>query len=121
MMKYHILLSALFFSSVLWSQEQNPPDSYSFSLEQAIAFGLKNNYSSQISEKEIDKANKQKWEIIAQGLPQISGIVDYQNLLKQPVTLLPAEITGGEPGTFLPVRFGTQQNLGGTALGSTYF
>ncbi len=115
MMKYPVLLSALFFSSMLWSQEQTPPESYSFSLEQAIAFGLKNNYSSQISEKEIDKAYKQKWEIIAQGLPQISGIVDYQNLLKQPVTLLPAEITGGEPGTFLPVRFGTQQNLGGTA------
>lgn len=115
MMKFNILLSALFFSSILWSQEQNPPNSYSFSLEEAVAFGLKNNYSSQISEKEIDKAYKQKWEIIAQGLPQISGVVDYQNLLKQPVTLLPAEITGGEPGTFVPVRFGTQQNLGGTA------
>ena len=115
MMKFNILLSALFFSTILWSQEQNPPNSYSFSLEEAIAFGLKNNYSSQISEKEVDKAYKQKWEIIAQGLPQISGIIDYQNLLKQPVTLLPAEITGGEPGTFVPVRFGTQQNLGGTA------
>lgn len=115
MMKFNILLSALFFSSMLWSQEQNPPNSYSFSLEEAITFGLKNNYSSQISEKEIDKAYKQKWEIIAQGLPQISGVADYQNLLKQPVTLLPAEITGGEPGTFVPVKFGTQQNLGGTA------
>jgi outer membrane protein TolC len=115
MMKFNILLSALFFSAMLWSQEQNPPSSYSFSLEEAIAFGLKNNYSSQISKREVDKAYKQKWEIIAQGLPQISGILDYQNLLKQPVTLLPAEITGGEPGTFVPVRFGTQQNLGGTA------
>ncbi len=114
-MKFTILLSTLFFSAILWSQEQNPPNSYSFSLEEAIAFGLKNNYSSQISEKEIDKAYKQKWEIIAQGLPQISGILDYRNMLKQPVTLLPAEITGGEPGTFVPVRFGTQQNLGGTA------
>ncbi|HZJ35511.1 MAG TPA: TolC family protein [Gillisia sp.] len=114
-MKFNILVSALFFSAMLWSQEQNPPKSYSFSLEEAIDFGLKNNYSSQISEKEVDKAYKQKWEIIAQGLPQISGMADYRNLLKQPVTLLPAEITGGEPGTFVPVRFGTQQNLGGTA------
>jgi len=115
MIKFNTLLFALFFSAILWSQEQNPPNSYSFSLEEAIAFGLKNNYSSQISEKEVDKAYKQKWEIIAQGLPQISGVVDYQNLLKQPITLLPAEITGGEPGTFIPVTFGTQQNLGGTA------
>lgn len=115
MIKISIIISALFFSVLLWSQEQKPPNSYSFTLEEAITFGLQNNYSSQISEKEIDKAYKQKWEIIAQGLPQISGVVDYQNLLKQPVTLLPAEITGGEPGTFVPVRFGTQQNLGGTA------
>jgi len=115
MMKFNILLSILFFSAMLWSQEQNPPNSYSFSLEEAIAFGLKNNYSSQISGKEVDKAYKQKWEIIAQGLPQISGAVDHQNLLKQPVTLLPAEIIGGDPGTFVPVRFGTQQNLYGTA------
>lgn len=115
MMKFYTLLCALFFSAILWSQEQNPPNAYSFSLEEAIAFGLKNNYSSQISEKEVDKAYKQKWEIIAQGLPQISGVVDYQNLLKQPITLLPAEITGGEPGTFVPITFGTQQNLGGTA------
>lgn len=115
MIKISIIISTLFFSVLLWSQEQKPPNSYSFTLEEAIAFGLQNNYSSQISKKEIDKAYKQKWEIIAQGLPQISGVVDYQNLLKQPVTLLPAEITGGEPGTFVPVRFGTQQNLGGTA------
>ena len=115
MIKISIIISALFFSVLLWSQEQKSPNTYSFTLEEAIAFGLQNNYSSQISAKEIDKAYKQKWEIIAQGLPQISGVVDYQNLLKQPVTLLPAEITGGEPGTFVPVRFGTQQNLGGTA------
>ena len=85
------------------------------SLEEAIALGLENNYSSLRSEKEVEKALKQKWEIISQGLPQISGNVDYQNFLKQPVTIIPGEIAGGEPGTFVPVRFGTKQNLNGTA------
>lgn len=98
-----------------FAQEVETTGPYSLSLEEAVALGLKNNYQSQISEKEIEKALKQKWEIIAQGLPQISGNIDYQNLLKQPVTLLPAELAGGEPGTFVPVKFGTQQNLGGTA------
>ncbi len=87
----------------------------SLSLEEAIALGLENNYSSLKSEKEVEKALKQKWEIISQGLPQISGNVDYQNFLKQPVTIIPGEIAGGEPGTFVPVRFGTKQNLNGTA------
>lgn len=87
---------------------------YQFTLEEAIDYGLENNYQSQIAEKDVDIALKQKWEIIAQGLPQISGAVDYQNYLKQPVTLLPAEITGGQPGTFTPVTFGTKQSMNAT-------
>jgi outer membrane protein TolC len=84
-------------------------------MEEAIKFGLENNYSSVNAQKDIEIALKQKWEIIAQGLPQVSATADYQNYLKQPVTLLPAEITGGEPGTFTPVTFGTQQNVNATA------
>ena len=87
---------------------------YQFTLEEAIDYGLENNYQSQIAGKDVDIALKQKWEIIAQGLPQISGNVDYQNYLKQPVTLLPAEITGGQPGTFTPVTFGTKQSMNAT-------
>jgi len=115
MKKLSLLLLAISLSTNLWAQEPEAQSAYSFSLEEAIKFGLENNYSSRISEKDIDKALKQKWEIISQGLPQITGNLDYQNFLKQPVTLIPAEITGGQPGTFTPVRFGTQQNLNGTA------
>src|SRR5690606_12391168 len=61
------------------------------------------------------KAIKQKWETTAQGLPQIDGNISYNNNLKQPVTLLPAEITGGEPGTFVPVTFGTKQSANAVA------
>ncbi len=94
---------------------QETSQSYSFSMEEAIEFGLENNYTSVNAQKDIEIALKQKWEIIAQGLPQISATADYQNYLKQPVTLLPAEITGGEPGTFTPVTFGTEQNVNATA------
>lgn len=95
---------------------QNPDQQHlSLSLEEAVELGLKNNYSSRNSEKDVEKAIKQKWEIIAQGLPQISGAVDYQNYIKQPVTLIPAELSGGEPGTYTPVTFGTRQSMNGTA------
>ena len=99
----------------LSAQEQDTLKSYSLSLEEAIVLGLQNNYSSRRSQKDIEKALKQKWEIISQGLPQLTGNVDYQNFLKQPVTLIPAEIAGGEPGTFTPVRFGTKQSLNAAA------
>ncbi|WP_081210425.1 TolC family protein [Salegentibacter sediminis] len=96
-------------------QAQEIENGYSFSLEEAIRFGLENNYSSVNAQKDIDIAIKQKWEIIAQGLPQLSATTDYQNYLKQPVTLIPAEISGGEPGTYVPVVFGTKHNLNATA------
>ncbi|MGY5850736.1 TolC family protein [Salegentibacter sp. F14] len=96
-------------------QAQEIENQYSFSLEEAIRFGLENNYSSVNAQRDIDVAIKQKWEIIAQGLPQLSAVADYQNYLKQPVTLLPGEIAGEEPGTFVPVVFGTKHNLNATA------
>jgi outer membrane protein TolC len=96
-------------------QAQEIENEYRFSLQEAIRFGLENNYSSVNAQKDIDIAIKQKWEIIAQGLPQLSAITDYQNYLKQPVTLLPGEIAGEEPGTFVPVVFGTKHNLNATA------
>ncbi len=118
--------------------QQDQSAAYSFSLAEAIEFGLENNYQSKIAQKDIEIALKQKWEIIAQGLPQISGGVDYQNFLKQPVTLLPAaafdntqstidvvqdyfdnvernDTPVNTPEGFIPVRFGTRQSVNATA------
>lgn len=111
-MKFRYLF-ILFISISCLAQEGQKK--YSFSLQEAVKFGLENNYTSINAQKDIEIALKQKWEIIAQGLPQISGKADYQNYLKQPVTLLPGEIAGGEPGTFVPVTFGTKQNVSATA------
>jgi outer membrane protein len=87
----------------------------SFSLEEAIVYALEYNYSVINSDREILDAQKQKWEIIATGLPQIDGTLSYQNQLKQPVTLIPGEIVGGDPGSFLPVVFGQQNQVNATA------
>jgi len=93
------------------SQEQQS----SFSLDEAIAFALENNYSAINAERDIVDAQKQKWETIADGLPQISGAISYQNQLKQPISLIPAEFFGGEPGTFQPITFGQPQQATATA------
>lgn len=111
-MKFRYLLILLFSLSSIAQQSQ---EEYSFSLEDAIQYGIDNNYSAVNAQKDIEIALKQKWEIISQGLPQVSATGEYQNNLKLPVQLLPAEIAGGEPGEFIPVTFGTKHNVNGTA------
>jgi len=80
-----------------------------FTLEEAIAFALENNYNAINADRDIIDAQKQKWETIADGLPQVNAAVSYQNQLKQPVSLLPGELAGGDPGTFIPIVFGQPQ------------
>jgi len=94
-----------------YSQEQT----YTFTLEEAIKFALENNYAAINANRDIIDAQKQKWETIAGGLPQINGSVGYQNQLKQPVTLLPAELVGGAAGEFIPVVFSQPQSMTATA------
>ncbi|MEL6810133.1 MAG: TolC family protein [Bacteroidota bacterium] len=91
------------------------PKSYNFTLEEAISFALDSNYTAINARRDIAKALKQKWETTATGLPQIDAVVDYQNQLKQPVIFLPAEIVGGEPGTFTTATFGGAQTASATA------
>jgi outer membrane protein TolC len=88
---------------------------YSFNLEEAITFAIDSNYTAINARRDIAIAIKQKWEATAAGLPQIDGNIAYNNNLKLPVTLLPAEITGGPAGTFIPVTFGTKQNASAVA------
>lgn len=87
----------------------------SFSLDEAIQYALEHNYSAMNASRDIVDAQKQKWETIATGLPQISGAVSYQNQLKQPVSQIPAEFFGGEPGTFQEVVFGQPQSMAASA------
>ncbi|MDO6596471.1 TolC family protein [Oceanihabitans sp. 2_MG-2023] len=110
-MKKSITLLFFVITSVVFSQESTS----SFSLQEAINYALKNNRTAKNAARDIKAAELQKWETTATGLPQINATVDYQNWLKQQVTLLPAELTGGTPGTFIPVNFSTKQSTTATA------
>lgn len=89
-------------------------ETYTFTLDEAIAFALKNNYTVKTAALDIDAAEEQKWEATSYGLPQVDAAIDYQNWLKQAVTFIPAEIVGGEPGEFETVIFGAKQNMNAT-------
>ncbi|TVZ16375.1 outer membrane protein TolC [Maribacter sp. MAR_2009_72] len=106
-----MIIIAVLYLNFGYAQEQT----YSYTLEEAVQFALENNYAAINAERDIIDAQKQKWETIASGLPQINGAVSYQNQLKQPVSLLPAELAGGEAGTFIPVIFSQPQSATATA------
>ena len=96
-----------FFTMSIKAQEKE----MSLSLKEAIHYAVKNSYNNKVALNDIEAAKKRKWETTTIGLPQISGKVDYKNWLKQQISLLPGEIAGGAPGTFVPVAFGTQQTM----------
>ena len=109
-MKIHLFLFLILLTGV--TQAQELPES--LRLEEAIAYGLTHNRSIINADREIQKAKKEKWKTIATGLPQISSEVNYQNFLEMPVSLVPAEFFGGNPGEFRELTFGTEQNMIGT-------
>lgn len=106
-----ILVGLTLYSIPIVAQEKKTV----FSLDEAIAYALEHNYQSINASRDMIDAQKQKWETIASGLPQISGMVNYQNQLKQPVAQIPAEFFGGESGEFAEVVFGQPQQLIATA------
>ncbi|WP_369048248.1 TolC family protein [Tenacibaculum sp. UWU-22] len=112
-MKKAIYITCILLSVTLVKAQQQKE--MSLSMQEAINYAIKNNYNNKVALNDIKAAKKRKWETTATGLPQINGSIDYNNSLKQPVSLLPAEITGGEPGTFTPVTFGTKQTINASA------
>ena len=107
-------LYPLIFLLIVFHPGMKAQETYVLSLDEAIAFALENNYTVKNAKLDIDAAEKQKWEATSIGLPQIDGKIDYNYWLKQQVTFIPSEITGGPAGEFTPVIFGTKQNINGT-------
>ena len=131
-MKKYIIIACALFSLQGFAQDKT----YTFSLQQAISFAIDSSYATINSRKEISKVLKRKWEATALGLPQIEANFSYQNNISQQVSLLPAaafdnttsiintveeffgiQATGAPevPQGFIPVVFGTKQNMGATA------
>ena len=84
-----------------------------FSLQEAIDWGMEYNRTLKRASMEYQKAHKQKWKTISIGFPQINANLQYQNNIEQPVSLIPAQFFGGQEGEFAEVVFGTKQ----TAMG----
>ena len=76
-MKYKLILVTFLITNLFFAQEQQ--ESYSFTLDEAIAHALENNYQVLNAERDIQAAIKKKWETTAIGLPQVDANINYQN------------------------------------------
>ena len=103
MKKYIYIISFLAFTTALKAQEKT----MEFSLKEAIDFALINSYNAKAAKNDIKVAKETVWETTTIGLPQINGAVDYQNFLKQPVSV--ADLNGD--GVNEEFIFGTKQNI----------
>ena len=99
----------------LGAKSQEAQKNYNFSLEQAIAHALTNNYSAINAGRDIDASKEKKRETTAAGLPQINAGLDYTNNFVLQKSVVPAEFFGGNPGEYAAVAFGTKHSMGARA------
>ena len=87
-----------------------------FSLQEAVTFGLENNPQAKIADLDIQIAKKKVLETASIGLPQVSGQITYQNFLDVPVQLVPGEAFASplnpNPPEFIEMQFGVEQQAG---------
>ena len=107
-----MMAALLMLAPMVWAQAKLPPI-HSFSVRECIEYAGKN--SAQVKNALIDyqlqfQTNR---EFTSEALPQLSVngyITDY---LQIPTTLLPGDFFG-QPGTFVPIKFGTKYNSAAT-------
>lgn len=100
-----MLIGSLLFLSG-WAQDGK----LSLSIDEAVKFALQNNQTLKNAQKDVDIAAYTIWETASVGMPMVNASASLMDNLKIRTTLVPAEMFGGAPGTFVPLKFGTQFN-----------
>lgn len=85
---------------------QNSP-SGGYTLAQCVEYARANNPNIKIARVNEQISVVQTQQVIGRNLPQVSVSGSVLDNVKIPVQLLPGDFFG-QPGTFVPVRFGTQ-------------
>lgn len=79
-----------------------------FSVKQAVDYALRNAVQVKNALIDIQIQKQTNKEITSMAFPQINGSVSVNDYLSLPTSLIPAEFTGGAPGSFIPLKFGTK-------------
>lgn len=90
----------------------------SLSLKEAKQMAVDSSFATRNARYNTEQQRREVKEVLANGLPQINASAELQNFLEIPTSLVPADFTGGEPGTFTEIQFGTKYNLTGSLYAS---
>jgi len=95
---------------------------HEFTVQQAIDYAKKNNVQVKNALLNVQIQEQTNREITSAALPQINGSGSVTYNAKLPVSLVPAEFFGGQPGTFEKIAFGLKYNAtGGIQLNQLLF
>ncbi|RNI28344.1 TolC family protein [Rufibacter immobilis] len=117
----HLLLSLLLTIVASFSYAQTQPQGKVLTLKDALTFATTNNIGVTKAQLDEQGAEYRIKETKGSGLPQLTGTGQLSIYPSIPTQLLPGEIIG-QPGTFVPVQFGTKYNAnGGVELSQLIF
>ena len=112
-----ITASILLTGSATLAQNNNK-----FTAKQAVEYGLKNTYQVKNALLDVLIQEQTNREITSAAFPQIIANGTVTDFLEIPTSLLPGQVFGGAPGTFIPVKFGTKYTSNaGVTLTQTLF
>ena len=109
-MKWIGMLILSFFLAGIFSFAQKP-----LTLKECINYSLNNNSNIKIANYNVGISQKKLTEQLGNYLPQINVSGEFDDNLKLTTQLMPAEMTGGTPGTYIPVKFGNKYSMSGGA------
>ncbi|HOU02935.1 MAG TPA: TolC family protein [Bacteroidales bacterium] len=90
---------------------QGQKASLNLSLKQAQEYAVANNKVVKSAKLDVIASRAALWETISAALPSVEGSGSFTDNLKLMTTLLPGEFFG-QPGTKIPVTFGSKYNTG---------
>lgn len=81
---------------------------HEFTIVQAADYARKNNLQVKNALLNVQIQKQTNREITAAALPSVTSNIGVTDFLKIPTSLIPGEIFGQPPGTYIPVQFGTK-------------
>jgi outer membrane protein len=110
-MKSRFLFTAAFFTLLTGNSgnAQQESNELKLSLIEAQNYALQHNKMILTAKSDIQASKVAMWETISAALPQVNASASFTDNLKLMTTLLPGEFFG-QPGTKIPVTFGSQFN-----------
>ncbi|OIP01681.1 MAG: hypothetical protein AUJ98_03555 [Bacteroidetes bacterium CG2_30_33_31] len=108
----NVNITILAFVILVFAEPLKSQELHRLTIASAVDLAKKHNTSVRNAVYDMDIARQQVIETTAQGLPQISAKISYNNNIDLPVTLVPAIMfnPNAAAGEFIELKFGTKHN-----------